>query len=282
MARSFGASVASAVATACVSRPGAPMMRGFTPTLACADNSACMPVKRPLTSVPPITLVVVAAASTPSATRTTTHTACACAAMAVRVFFRVPVVPAPASADCGLVTSTGVSSGNAAASASSAVATKPMTAVETVVMGRVPELISITRTPWWKSAGMVVTSGDAALSGLLDERDGKLLLRVGRGDIGAHGVDGERVFAVVRAGKADARQADARLPAHQGFRDAGIQPHRGGARERLVDQLHQQAAVGAAHDARTQRRGEDVRDGLAQMRRAFQRLAGGGVGADHC
>ena len=60
---------------------------------------------------------------------------------------RVPFTPALLIADLILVMRTALLSGNTVASASSAVATSPITDVETVRIGRVPSLISTTRTP---------------------------------------------------------------------------------------------------------------------------------------
>src|SRR5471030_163742 len=61
---------------------------------------------------------------------------------------RVPVLPALPLAASTSVISTGVLRGNRVASASFAVHTMPIMAVETVEITRVPSLISITRTPW--------------------------------------------------------------------------------------------------------------------------------------
>ncbi|KEA28031.1 hypothetical protein BH79_23325 [Pseudomonas aeruginosa C0324C] len=106
-----------------------------------------MPVYLPSALTPPMTALLVAASSSPGFTRTTTVAALAWSAIACRLAGSVPLVPAFPIAACTLVMSTGVSSGNAVASASSAVATRPMIAVAMVRMGRVPSLISWTRTP---------------------------------------------------------------------------------------------------------------------------------------
>ncbi|MNN36952.1 hypothetical protein D3C81_1508710 [compost metagenome] len=112
-----------------------------------AASSAFMPVYLPVSVVVPIRLLVVSSGVAPVATRTTTVTGLVCSAIACRLAARVPVVPALPMAACTLVSRTGVSSGKAVASASSAVQTMPTTAVETVRIGRVPSLISRTRTP---------------------------------------------------------------------------------------------------------------------------------------
>ncbi|MNY49981.1 hypothetical protein D3C86_1854530 [compost metagenome] len=102
----------------------------------------------PLGSVPPMTLEVVSSGVVPSATRTMTVAGLVCAPMASSVRASVPLVPAFPAAAPMLVARTGVLSGKVAGSASSAVATKPTTAVATVRMGRVPSSTSNTRTPW--------------------------------------------------------------------------------------------------------------------------------------
>ncbi|MNN61741.1 hypothetical protein D3C81_1769930 [compost metagenome] len=135
--------------TAWVSSPGAPRMRGFTPSLLCAASSAWAPRYLPSGETPPTTLLVVSASVSPSATRTTIVRGLVCAAIAAKLRYKVPVLPALPMAASTLVTSTGVSSGKAAGSASSAVAIRPSTAVDTVRIGREPSLISMTRTPWW-------------------------------------------------------------------------------------------------------------------------------------
>ena len=78
---------------------------------------------------------------------TTTVTGEAWSAMASRLRARVPSSPAEPEAVSTSVSSTGLLRGNLTASASDAVQTMPTTAVETVRMGRVPSLISRTRTP---------------------------------------------------------------------------------------------------------------------------------------
>ena len=124
-------------------------MRGFTCSWLCAASSARMPVYWPCAFVPPITLVLVSASVSPSATRTTIVSGRAWLAIAFSVRARVPVVPALPAAVNTLVMRTGVLSGNIVASASSAVATKPTTAVAMVRIGRVPLFFSMTRVPWW-------------------------------------------------------------------------------------------------------------------------------------
>ena len=106
-----------------------------------------MPVYMPVASVPPMMFEVVSASVSPAATRTTTTTGFAWLAIAISEARSVPVLPALPAAVSTLVISTGVSSGNASASASSLVQTIPMIAVETVEITRVPSLISTTRTP---------------------------------------------------------------------------------------------------------------------------------------
>ncbi|MDR9032089.1 hypothetical protein FEP52_01479 [Burkholderia multivorans] len=108
-----------------------------------------MPVYWPSAVVVPITLLVVVSASLPVGTRTATISGDVCAAIASSERASVPFVPALLIAVCTSVMRTGRFSGKVAASASSAVLTRPMTAVLTVRMGRVPSLISMTRTPWW-------------------------------------------------------------------------------------------------------------------------------------
>ncbi|MOA03030.1 hypothetical protein D3C78_1225120 [compost metagenome] len=122
-------------------------MRGVTLRRPFAASRAFMPVYLPFSSVPPMMLLVVSASVSPAATRTTTVTGWVWSAMAWRLAAKVPVLPALAIALCTLVSRTGVLSGNAAGSASSAVQTMPTIAVETVRIGRVPSLISTTRTP---------------------------------------------------------------------------------------------------------------------------------------
>ncbi|MNJ74373.1 hypothetical protein D3C77_712970 [compost metagenome] len=92
-------------------------------------------------------LEVVSAGVSPSATRTTMVKVLTVSAISCRLRARVPVVPALATAACTSVSSTGVLSGKAVSSASSATQTMPITAVAMVVMVRVPSLISTTRTP---------------------------------------------------------------------------------------------------------------------------------------
>jgi len=126
-------------------------MRGLTPVTASAVNSALMPVYLPFSSVPPMILEMVCASASspvPSATRTTTVTGFDWSAIACREADSVPFLPAFAMALCTLVISTGSLRGNVSASASLAVQTMPMIAVETVEMTRVPSLISSTCTPW--------------------------------------------------------------------------------------------------------------------------------------
>lgn len=68
-------------------------------------------------------------------------------ALAYREAERVPSLPAFAMALCTLVITTGSLRGKAFLSASLAVQTMPMIAVETVEMVRVPSFISMTSTP---------------------------------------------------------------------------------------------------------------------------------------
>ncbi|MNC08296.1 hypothetical protein D3C75_558770 [compost metagenome] len=153
-ARRLTQTEASATATSCESSPGTPRMRGFTPVTASAVNSALMPVYLPLASLPPMMLEIVSAwatsssSSTPSATRTTTVTGLHWSAMACKEAARVPLFPALPMAACTLVIKTGSLRGKVAASASLAVHTMPIIAVETVEITRVPSLISTTCTPW--------------------------------------------------------------------------------------------------------------------------------------
>ncbi|QTP31452.1 hypothetical protein B7759_00001 [Burkholderia glumae] len=106
-------------------------MRGFTASFPCAASSAFMPVYLPSGVTVPMTFVVVSASSFPSATRTTTVMGFVCLPIASSVRRSVPFVPALLSAATTFVSSTGVSSGNAAGSASAPVQTMPSTAVET-------------------------------------------------------------------------------------------------------------------------------------------------------
>ena len=113
-----------------------------------------MPVYWPSTLVPMVlaswsAAMACGSAPAPSATRTTTITGRVWSAMASRLLRSVPLVPALLMAWSMRVNSTGVSSGKAASSASDAVATRPMTAVEMMRIGRRPSLTSTTRTPWW-------------------------------------------------------------------------------------------------------------------------------------
>ncbi|MNF84693.1 hypothetical protein D3C84_670650 [compost metagenome] len=121
-------------------------MRGLTPSWASAASRALRPVYWPAVT-PPTMLEVVSASLTPSATRTTPVTGLAWPAMASRLLARVPCTPALPEAVSTSVSRTGLLSGKTVASASCAVQTMPTTAVAIVRMGRVPSLISRTRTP---------------------------------------------------------------------------------------------------------------------------------------
>ena len=72
-----------------------------------------------------------------------------CCLMAVRAGASVPLVPALPMAASIFVTSTGRFRGKAVASASLAVTTMPMTAVEMILRALMPSLTSFTRMPWW-------------------------------------------------------------------------------------------------------------------------------------
>ncbi|KJP10168.1 hypothetical protein SR74_23650, partial [Enterobacter asburiae] len=80
---------------------------------------------------------------------TTTVTGLAWSAIASSERANVPDSPALPLAVSTSVSRTGLLRGNMDASASSPVQTMPTMAVLTVVIGRVPSLISTTRTPWW-------------------------------------------------------------------------------------------------------------------------------------
>ena len=152
-ARSFCATDTRAVVTASVSRPGAPRMRGFTPSCCCAARRACMPVYS-LPTVVPITLadwsasMASASAPAPTGTRTTTTTGRAWSLMAISARASVPSVPALPMAASIFVNSTALFSGTATGSASGAVAISPMMDVEGTRRVCTPSLISVTRTPW--------------------------------------------------------------------------------------------------------------------------------------
>lgn len=113
------------------------------------DNRAFMPVFLPSAVTAPMILVVVSSSVSPCGTRTTTVTGFAWSAMASSERASVPDSPALPLAVSTSVISTGLLRGNIFASASSPVQTIPTMAVLTVVMDRVPSLISTTRTPWW-------------------------------------------------------------------------------------------------------------------------------------
>ena len=128
-----------------------------------AVSKAFRPVYWPFSSAPPIMLEIVAAwiasssSPSPSATRTTTVTGLHWSPMAASAGAKVPLVPALPAAATTSVINTGTLSGNIFSSASEAVQTMPIMAVETVEMTRVPSLISSTCTPCLKS-GIVFDS----------------------------------------------------------------------------------------------------------------------------
>lgn len=64
---------------------------------------------------------------------------------------------------------------------------------------------------------------------------------------------------------------------HDGLRCSRLQPQDVGRRHGLVDELRDEAAIAPAHDARTDGRGENVRDGLADVRRVVDAAAGADV-----
>ena len=69
--------------------------------------------------------------------------------------------------------------------------------------------------------------------------------------------------------------------AHQRHGGCGIGQQASAVVDWPVDQIRQLATVVAAHHPRANGRGEDVGNGLAQVRIAAQGAAGGGVHADH-
>src|SRR3989344_545502 len=285
--------MARATVTSCASRPGAPRMRGRTPSCTSASRKACMPDATPSVIVPMTFSTVSSSASspTPSATRTMTRIGVVWSAIASSAGLRVPPVPATPIASRMLVTRTGVSSGKAASSASAAaptgavaVAIKPMMALATGAIARAPVVSSLTVMPWWKgmTGSFCERSGGRYGDAALADGDGQLDAAVGGGQVDALGEKIHDDLAVAIVGRdADVADGDARFPPAQGHGRRGEDQLAGQGIGGLVDQVGQHGAIVAAHHPRAERRAEGVGDRLSEGRVAAERGAGEAVHAVH-